>query len=79
MKTYNNTLSNINRAFSLFLQGFIFGSRSARSEFGRVYFRPWLNSLGGVGAWIATILACVAVFAALYGFIWLGCALGFIM
>lgn len=80
MKTNIIVLSNnILRVLSLLVQGFVFGSKFARAEFRNDYFWPFVNSLGGVGAWAAVVICCAAMFSALYGLLWLGYYLGFIM
>lgn len=58
----------ITRAFSLFVQGYLFGSKFGRFEFRRSFWRPWLNSLGAVGAWLLAALGvAVGVAVVLYG------------
>lgn len=56
------------RALSLFVQGYLFGSKFGRFEFRRSFWRPWLNSLGGVGAWALAVLGVIlGVAVVLYG------------
>lgn len=73
------TLHNIFRASSLFIQGYIFGSRFGRFEFRRSFLRPWLNTLGMVGAWVLTALGCAAVAGVAWLLLWGGYSLGFTM
>ena len=79
LRSLSLALSNIRRASSLALQGYLFGSRFARFEFRRSFLRPWLNSLGAVGAWILNFLCVAAVFASLWLLLWLGYDAGMIM
>ncbi len=80
MKSYITvSLNNLLRVLSLLLQGYLFGSRFARFEFRRSFLRPWLNSLGGMGAWLLVLLACASGVVALWGLLWLGFSLGFVM
>ncbi|MDE5886430.1 MAG: hypothetical protein K2H46_02460 [Muribaculaceae bacterium] len=44
-----------------------------------LFLHPWLNSLGAVGAWVLTILGCVAALFALWGVLWLGFIAGMTM
>lgn len=68
--------SGVRRAASLFIHGYIFRSDFGRFEFRRSFLRPWLNSLGIVGAWmlraLGVIVAAFSLWFMLWFMLWLG-------
>lgn len=72
-------LSPLFRALSLFVQGYVFGSRFARFEVRRAFLRPWLDSLGAVGAWLLVVLIAAAGVVLLWLTLWLAYDAGMTM
>ena len=84
MKSYiTASFYTLLRVLSLLLQGYLFGSRFARFEFRRSFFRPWLDSLGGVGAWlfvgVVAVCGCGFLWLCVWLLLWLADDIGMIM